>query len=534
MFSISCPSSTSGLGAVVPSAWSFHKDAPGKLQAISPQHRSFPFPRCGIIGGFLWSLDHDRAFTSPLGLRSLLTPLSIVSLPLDDKPRKPPPPATPLTFPRHEPKDISSYGEEVELDLIKLFKAIRPNIPLTPLHVSALNLHVSRDVPIAQLFPEQHLPLPLWEEGVRNGAQQIAEVPVQPQLLNNGSPGPTYQNYSSFVKELLLDNEDVFYTMERRKPDPSRTHVRTIQFRRFYQELLVVAGYWDTSLDGTNPVANSTPLPPTSAVATPNNDTAAPNPSPSATPEYTYMGRRISTGSDMPASFQHRLLCEFIIPVIRAFGCHYDTPRSQPYLSLRNLRLPVNFSGMVFRPPKQKPTSDIESLEGPLIAVQSRSQTKFGDGEGPTAIADILKEVGAMLLLAQQRAREGTEEVIANADQWFVTAPRWGGGTGLAFGQPLGFGSREEALEEKKKQDGVSEQSEEPPTKKRTHERSSRPPREKDRDLPKADRVEKSTLPPTSKWDRRIKHLRIGKPEGEFDDVRCPPSYIALQSTNSC
>lgn len=158
------------------------------------------------------------------------------------------------------------------------------------------------------------------------------------------------------------------------------------------------------------------------------------------------------------------------------------------------------------------------------MVIQARSQTKFGDGNSSMAILDILKEVACMLLIAQYRAREGKTEVIDNANKWFVTKPRWGGGTGVAVGQPLGFGSSDEVVEEKKVQRGGGGRGDEPPTKKRTHEvyeRRSKVSKGKDGalPLPKAERVEKSIMAPSSKWDKRVKYLRLGKPEGEFDDV---------------
>jgi len=451
-----------------------------------------------------------------------------VNLPLDNKPRKPPPPATPLSFPRHEPKDISSDGKDVELDVLTLFQTLRPNARFTPVYVSALNLHVNRDVPLTQLFQEQYLPLPLWRQGAPEAIVESTGYSAHPKVLNNGLPGPRYEHYSAFVEELLLDNEDVFYTVERRKPEQNRTHVRMVHFRRFYQELHVVAGYWDTSLDDVSPPKEETPpkspsTAPTTAPTTSGNTASLSSPPPT-NPELTYMGRRISTGSDLPPSFQHRLICEFINPIIRAFGCHFDTPRSQPYLCLQNLRIPVGLAGMIYRSPKERPTSDKESLEGPLMVIQARPQTKFGDGNSSMAILDILKEVACMLLIAQYRAREGKTEVIDNANKWFVTKPRWGGGTGVAVGQPLGFGSSDEVVEEKKVQRGGGGRGEEPPTKKRTHEvyeRRSKVSKGKDGalPLPKAERVEKSIMAPSSKWDKRVKYLRLGKPEGEFDDV---------------
>ena len=43
---------------------------------------------------------------------------------------------------------------------------------------------------------------------------------------------------------------------------------------------------------------------------------------------------------------------------------------------------------------------------------------------------DLMREVAAMLLLGQERAREGKSPTIPGQGKWYTTVPRWGGGPG--------------------------------------------------------------------------------------------------------
>ena len=85
-------------------------------------------------------------------------------------------------------------------------------------------------------------------------------------------------------------------------------------------------------------------------------------------------------------------------------------------------------------------------LEGPVFAFQARHETGFAGGDaagrsdtGKLDRLDVLREVGALLVLAQERAREGKEEVVPGRGKWWAEKARWGGGggNGEAIGQPL-------------------------------------------------------------------------------------------------
>ena len=87
-------------------------------------------------------------------------------------------------------------------------------------------------------------------------------------------------------------------------------------------------------------------------------------------------------------------------------------------------------------------------LEGPIFAFQARHETNFSGegaegkasncrGSGKLDRTDILREVGALLVLAQERAREGKPEVVPGKGKWWAEKARWGGGSGEAVGKPL-------------------------------------------------------------------------------------------------
>ncbi|MCJ1477866.1 hypothetical protein MMC13_006539 [Lambiella insularis] len=506
-----------------------------------------------------------------------------VSLPLGDKPRQAPPPATTLRFPYHQPVELSNHADYRTLDLPKLFMTIRNPNDLTPLHTSALNIRMNRDTPLERLIPGIYLPPETWESdpAAFDDVNDFSRLTENARKLSNGTRVPGHQAYYVRMKELLCDNEDIYRVIERRPLDTRRSSVRIAHFRRFFQELHIVGEYWDTSLDA--PSSHSTPD--SLVVESMNNDTmnidevqselqstqsneqsktrtlrtvhinksdplpiittstagnssllspnykrssngfstaslrdSPPNVKSFTSTKDTYTGRRTSTGSAMPALHRHNLLKEFLEPILWAFGCRYDKPRTQPYLLLRNLKIPVDLSSVVYCTPEERPTTITGTLRGPLLGAQGRSETAFGEGGGQADVADLLREVGAMLLLAQQRAREGKEDVAPNADRWYVTKPRWGGGSGEAIGEALAPSPVEEVANAEHRYDDMTGRNEEPPMKKRSFERRLRG--ERAREAKKKEDWKKSVLPPASGWDKRVTYSRIGKDvASEFDDI---------------
>ena len=246
---------------------------------------------------------------------------------------------------------------------------------------------------------------------------------------------------------------------------------------------------------------------------------------------YTYTGHRLSTGSQMPESYRLDLIRTFIEPLLWSFGLLAEPPRSQPRLQIQNLLIPVRHSAVIYRTPLWRARARAGCLEGPVMGVHCREDiVSRGDNEclgrmvrelfkrqrltekqydekvkrlvreTSSEVADLLREVGAMLLLGQERAREDQEEEFPGEGKWWVERPRWGG-----------HKQEKESKEEKKKEeegDGLdkSEAEGEALKEKRRRERM----------------MEKwcEMQGPSSRWEKKVTYMHVGKiKEQEYDDV---------------
>ena len=168
----------------------------------------------------------------------------------------------------------------------------------------------------------------------------------------------------------------------------------------------------------------------------------------------------------------------------------------------------------VYRTPKDRNQARRNILEGPLLAIQCRNTTAFrkqGEqiGEGKDEIRDLLmNEIGVMLMIAQKRAREAKVEVKPWEGAWYVTKPRWGGGSGGEIGEA----GQEDAVEDKERPTSNKQGSKK---QKRRHGIRS---------------VEhwKNLTPNSSLWENGVTYLGIGKEDdAKYDEVflRPPTSY---------
>jgi hypothetical protein len=154
-----------------------------------------------------------------------------------------------------------------------------------------------------------------------------------------------------------------------------------------------------------------------------------------------YKGRRTGTGQEMPEDFRDEMLRGFVEPAAWAYGCQVVKPLTQPRLAIGTMLVPVKHNLVVGRSPKERAAARRGLLEGPVLAVLGRNTLGYWidaplpELEGSKAeVYDLLREVGAMLKLAQERAREGKKEVKSGAGKWWTTKPRWGGGSGGPMG----------------------------------------------------------------------------------------------------
>jgi hypothetical protein len=146
-------------------------------------------------------------------------------------------------------------------------------------------------------------------------------------------------------------------------------------------------------------------------------------------PEGTYRGKRIGSGSGMPDMHRFDTIRSFVEPIAWAFGFTIAGHRKPTALSIGKLLIPIKLSSVIWRPPNVREKARAGWLEGPVMGISCRAETEFAEGKSD-AVIDTLREIGAMLLLAQERSREGQTEVKPGENQWWTTKPRWGGGKG--------------------------------------------------------------------------------------------------------
>lgn len=438
-------------------------------------------------------------------MKRLLTHIKSASTGSDgvDAPREPPPPATPLNFPAYTPTGYHASSDHPSREgLAKLFTSLKKPSDVTARHIDALQIRVTRDVPLQELVPRGFLPPPNWNE---SPATLPAYESVRPECqLSNGSKAPGHEIYYVRLQELLFDNDAAFRRVLRQPPRPGQQSVTPAHFRKFWVNLELMSEYWDTSLDDETGSPTKEAVP--SAMETDHKDSEN---GPDKRAPKSYRGRRMGTGSQMPELYRDDTVRYFVETIAWAFGCQVTPPRTPPRLSMQNCLLPVRHNSLVYRSPTDRQRARQGLVEGPLLAIQCRPDTCFrsadeGVGEGVAEKLDLLREIGAMLLLGQQRAREGQEEKSPGEGEWWTTKARWGGGAGGEVANQ-------------------AENSDEGP-----------PPAKRGRRKENALESYKALHPPAGTWEKKVTYLRIGKDlNSESDTVSFSlalslPLYLSL------
>ncbi|KAI9848453.1 MAG: hypothetical protein M1837_000248 [Sclerophora amabilis] len=110
---------------------------------------------------------------------------------------------------------------------------------------------------------------------------------------------------------------------------------------------------------------------------------------------------------------------------------------------------------------------------------------------------NLLREVGAGLIIAQERAREGKQQMRPGEGQWYTTVPRWGGGVGGEVGNATG-NTDESAPKKEDKKNGN---------------------RAKSRKEANAEAY-KRVAPGPGNWDPKVTYSHIGKESrGDVDHI---------------
>lgn len=479
-----------------------------------------------------------------------------------EKERRPPADPTPLDFPVYDIPSISEDDSESPANrLYGLLTSIKRPQDITAASLKALNLKLETDIAVSNIVPEDRmssLPSLPWEDAPSAEGEQQQPEDHPPALMSNGYPYPQKSRYEVVRNELLYDNDDAFREVVRLSPRPGRQRIRLTQSRNFWVGLERMSQYWDSSLDNYYERPASPKQAPADQAADkmqtdgqPQEDNKAKeedrpktpmeldHPASSSNPSEgpnegkeckeqqeqqqqqqpemvtMYTGRRIGSGSEMPDEIRDDAIRGFLEMSAWPFGCQVSVPSLPPRLAVKNLLFPVRQSFHSGRSPRDRMVARKGVLEGPVLIAQCRPDTTFrgpddAPGSGSGEVCDILREVGAMLLAAEERAREGKTEVKPGEGKWWTTTPRWGGAPNDDVGDTAGSNSDEKPVPESGNARKRSKY--EHPLMSSRRSGTSR----------KLSNAEKWKLiqPGPSLWDKRMVYMQIGKAkESLFDDV---------------
>lgn len=413
-----------------------------------------------------------------------------------DEERPPPAAADIPDFPVYDIPPPTSNEAEAETalkDLYHVLASIRKPQDITNDRFRALNLSVETNVPVSRIVHRDQNPQPLpplpWEE----------EVEGREYKTSNSYPYPDRKRFEVLQNELLLEEDAAFREVTRMAPREGRQRVRITQTRKFWTALERVAQYWDTSLDEYFERAPGGPAP----ESAPESE-SGPAPEKKAETEMRYTGRRVGAGHEMPEGLREDVVRGFLEMAAWPFGCQVMAPSLPPRLTVnKTLMFPVRVSFQAARSPEDRALARSGLLEGPVVVAQCRPEIAFRTevenpaGSGIGEVCDLYREIGAMLLGAQERAREGATEVLPGEGKWWTTVPRWGGVLDGHHGV-------------------VHHGGEDNNTGKRKYDAPYLPRR--GRKMSNADKW-KMVQPGPSLWDRRMRYQQIGTDESLFDDV---------------
>jgi hypothetical protein len=143
-----------------------------------------------------------------------------------------------------------------------------------------------------------------------------------------------------------------------------------------------------------------------------------------------YRGRRISSGVKMPGLYRTETLKGFLEAAVYGFNCKLSLPRAPASLLVGGVRVPIRHQTfLVHRIPANMEMARKGIVEGPVMGSFVRQDIDaFSQGtpeqRKEKLQLDLLKEIGCLLHIAQERRREGKEEKVwtkqvPKAGHWF-------------------------------------------------------------------------------------------------------------------
>lgn len=313
-----------------------------------------------------------------------------------------------------------------------------------------------------------------------------------PQSHFQARPLPFDEDLETMLTEIATPNQDAFREILRMEPLSGRPRPRLAYARNFFGSLEDMARYWDTSADNYYHVPVDQKLDHNTSVTSAGKaehavevdgtkddvtmtdfDSANKSDvkySASSTKE-VYKGYRFGSGDQLNPGTRVALVKNFLKMVTHKFTCrdHEPMPAPREKLTIRGVRVQsIQYHFCIARIPRDSKLARARLVEGPLMAVHCREETRFkqtpslptaesllsetsADGASVSRPAaptkplnskpppinssfvgerfDLFREVGCMLILACQRNREGKDKIdFSGANKWWVEKPRWGNG----------------------------------------------------------------------------------------------------------
>ncbi|KAJ9611956.1 hypothetical protein H2200_003551 [Cladophialophora chaetospira] len=372
---------------------------------------------------------------------------------LVDRERNPPPKPIPLEFPSYiPPKRENPLSEKHLKTVCQSLASIRRLADIHDSHLSHLNVRLEQDVSLSAIVVDKRFE-------------------ARPLLYDS--------DLTAMLAELEVDNEDAYREILRLPPLEGHKKPRLAYSRNFFASLEDMSRYWDASKDNYYEVeskegedsskdklqvieANVRHVPRSSDIemaGTAQNEqemqrkntvllqsgSADSNITTDTTElptrpkmKQVYKGNRLGSGEQMAAGTRVAAIRNLLKMAVHKFSCRdYDVnPRER--LRIRNINVPaVSYNFCVAKLPADPKLLRSRMVEGPVMAVHCRNEVRFKSREGllgPTSDFvgekfDLFREIGGMLMLAKQRAREGsTLSKEPREDQWWAIKRRWGGG----------------------------------------------------------------------------------------------------------
>lgn len=327
-----------------------------------------------------------------------------------------------------------------------------------------MNIKFEKDISISSLLPADHF---------------------------SSRPLPFDDDLQAMLDEIGLENEDAFREVLRMAPLPGRKKPKLAYARNFFGSLEDMARYFDSSKDqyyavplngGSQTKESGTDPKPTDTDNDTEMEDATTKPFEHNKPgtKEVYKGYRISSAESLSPGTRIAMLKNLLKVAMHKFQCrdHEPIPHPREKLVVRGVKIQsIQYHCCIARMPQEVKMARARFVEGPVMAIATRDELRFKEKSGletpdKTGFVgerfDLLREIGWMLILASQRAREGQEKPANGLDKWWTTKQRWGGGP-TKWGQLASEIFEDEdpswSPEEKKLQEDKRKQQEEERTK---------------------------------------------------------------------